>query len=84
MSTTLNNTRVRNILDCPSSSNDSGLIGCEGASGSVYSTTAGTFQEVYNLKDWNVTSVYSLPIRHLFSADFRSTHEIAADQMKRC
>ena len=54
MSTILNNTRVRNILDCSANTNV-GIIGCQGASGSVYSTTDGSFQQVFNLQDWNVT-----------------------------
>ena len=57
ISTILNNTRVKNVLDCPSTSTSgiSGLIACEGSSGSVYSTTAGSFKVVHNLEDWNVS-----------------------------
>ena len=54
MSTILNNTRVRNILDC-SANTTVGIIGCQGASGSVYSTADSSFQQVFNLQDWNVT-----------------------------
>ncbi|KAH7129249.1 hypothetical protein EDB81DRAFT_907316 [Dactylonectria macrodidyma] len=53
MSTIINNTRVRNILDCPST-NVSDLIGCQGASGSIYSTTEGTFDQVLDDSDWDV------------------------------
>lgn len=53
MSTIINNTRVRNILDCPST-NVSDLIGCQGASGSIYSTTEGSFDQVLDDKDWDV------------------------------
>ncbi|KAH8890368.1 hypothetical protein GQ53DRAFT_782437 [Thozetella sp. PMI_491] len=60
MSTILNNTRVRNILDCPSNTT-AGLIGCQGASGSVYSTTEGSFKQVFSLADWNVTVVDAQP-----------------------
>ncbi|KAK3367842.1 hypothetical protein B0H63DRAFT_565722 [Podospora didyma] len=52
LSTILNNTRVRNILDCPTIGNILGRIACEGSSGSVYDTIVGTFKAVYNLKDW--------------------------------
>ncbi|KAH8887866.1 hypothetical protein GQ53DRAFT_808820 [Thozetella sp. PMI_491] len=59
MSTILNNTRVRNVLDCPS--NSTGLTTCEGTSGSVYKTVGSSFQQVPNLKDWNVSVVDPRP-----------------------
>ncbi|TDZ19415.1 hypothetical protein Cob_v007768 [Colletotrichum orbiculare MAFF 240422] len=59
MSTILNNTRVRNVLDCPDQGT-SAFIGCQGASGSVYDTSK-TFSQVYNIKDWNVTIVDAQP-----------------------
>ncbi|KAL0943594.1 aspartic-type endopeptidase [Colletotrichum truncatum] len=60
MSTILNNTRVRNILDCPQQ-DTLAFVGCQGASGSVYDTTKGSFSQVLNLKDWNVTTVDAQP-----------------------
>ncbi|KAK7402590.1 hypothetical protein QQX98_011661 [Neonectria punicea] len=60
MSTILNNTRVRNILDCPST-NVSDLIGCQGASGSIYSTTDGSFDQVNDDSDWDVPVVDPQP-----------------------
>lgn len=56
MSTIVNNTRLRNILDCTTGTNATvnGIVGCEGASGSVYDTRKGSFRQVFNLKDWNV------------------------------
>lgn len=54
MSTILNNTRVRNILDCPNE-DTLAFVGCQGASGSVYDTSKDTFTQVYNIKDWNVS-----------------------------
>ncbi|KAF9877081.1 aspartic-type endopeptidase [Colletotrichum karsti] len=59
MSTILNNTRVRNILDCPDE-DTLAFIGCQGASGSVYDTK-GSFSQVYNIKDWNVSFVDAQP-----------------------
>ncbi|KAK1599372.1 uncharacterized protein LY79DRAFT_596878 [Colletotrichum navitas] len=60
MSTMLNNTRVRNSLDCPN--NDTfAFIGCQGSSGSVYDTTRGSFIQVVNIQDWNVTTVDQQP-----------------------
>ncbi|KAK1453538.1 hypothetical protein CMEL01_05197 [Colletotrichum melonis] len=60
MSTILNNTRVRNSLDCPDNSTYA-FVGCQGASGSVYDTTGGTFSQVVNIKDWNVTTIDAQP-----------------------
>ncbi|KAK1995092.1 hypothetical protein LX36DRAFT_583120 [Colletotrichum falcatum] len=60
MSTMLNNTRVRNSLDCPDN-NTFAFIGCQGSSGSVYDTTRGTFNQVVNIQDWNVTTVDEQP-----------------------
>ncbi|KAJ9156054.1 Aspartic-type endopeptidase [Pleurostoma richardsiae] len=60
MSTTINNTRVRNALDCVSDDVETKLA-CEGSSGSVYSTTDGTFDRVYDLDEWNVTVVDPQP-----------------------
>ncbi|OLN86915.1 hypothetical protein CCHL11_04618 [Colletotrichum chlorophyti] len=60
MSTLLNNTRVRNSLDCPDN-NTYAFIGCQGASGSVYDATRGSFAQVYNINDWNVTTVDQQP-----------------------
>ena len=54
MSTILNNTRVRNVLDCHFPANITAKLACEGSSGSLYNTTAGSFTQVYNLKDWDV------------------------------
>ncbi|KAK1982859.1 hypothetical protein LZ30DRAFT_780985 [Colletotrichum cereale] len=60
MSTMLNNTRVRNSLDCPA--NDTfAFIGCQGSSGSVYDTTRGSFSQVINIQDWNVTTIDQQP-----------------------
>ncbi|KAF6822801.1 aspartic-type endopeptidase [Colletotrichum plurivorum] len=60
MSTILNNTRVRNILDCPARDTID-FIGCQGASGSVYDTTRDSFHQVFNIKDWNVTTIDAQP-----------------------
>ncbi|KAF7556788.1 hypothetical protein G7Z17_g1088 [Cylindrodendrum hubeiense] len=60
MSTIINNTRVRNILDCPST-NVSDLIGCQGASGSIYSTTDGSFDQVLDDSDWDVPTKDAQP-----------------------
>ncbi|GKT58437.1 aspartic-type endopeptidase [Colletotrichum tofieldiae] len=60
MSTILNNTRVRNILDCPDNTTYA-FVGCQGASGSVYDTTRGSFSQVVNIHDWNVTIVDAQP-----------------------
>ncbi|KPM40532.1 hypothetical protein AK830_g6008 [Neonectria ditissima] len=60
MSTILNNTRVRNILDCPST-NETDLIGCQGASGSIYSTTDGSFDQVNDDSDWDVPVIDPQP-----------------------
>ncbi|EFQ29675.1 uncharacterized protein GLRG_04819 [Colletotrichum graminicola M1.001] len=60
MSTILNNTRVRNSLDCPDN-NTFAFIGCQGSSGSVYDTTRGSFTQVVNIQDWNVTTVDQQP-----------------------
>ncbi|KDN61368.1 hypothetical protein CSUB01_09657 [Colletotrichum sublineola] len=60
MSTMLNNTRVRNSLDCPDN-NTFAFIGCQGSSGSVYDTTRGSFSQVVNIQDWNVTTVDQQP-----------------------
>ncbi|KAF4931004.1 hypothetical protein CGCVW01_v000735 [Colletotrichum viniferum] len=60
MSTILNNTRVRNILDCPNE-DTLAFVGCQGASGSVYDTSKDTFTQVYNIKDWNVSVVDAQP-----------------------
>ncbi|KAK2060621.1 hypothetical protein LY76DRAFT_509645 [Colletotrichum caudatum] len=60
MSTILNNTRVRNSLDCPNN-NTFAFIGCQGSSGSVYDTTKGSFSQVVNIDDWNATTVDQQP-----------------------
>ena len=51
ISSILNNTRVRNKLDCPDERN---IIACEGQAGSVYSTTEGSFEIVHSQRDWDV------------------------------
>ncbi|TKW48680.1 hypothetical protein CTA1_545 [Colletotrichum tanaceti] len=60
MSTILNNTRVRNSLDCPDNTTYA-FVGCQGSSGSVYDTTRGPFDQVVNIHDWNVTTIDSQP-----------------------
>ncbi|KAH6885772.1 hypothetical protein B0T10DRAFT_550304 [Thelonectria olida] len=60
ISTILNNTRVRNILDCPSD-NVTDLIACQGASGSIYSTTDGSFKAVSDESDWDVEVIDPQP-----------------------
>ncbi|KAK6220078.1 hypothetical protein QIS74_05580 [Colletotrichum tabaci] len=60
MSTILNNTRVRNSLDCPDNTTYA-FVGCQGSSGSVYDTTRGSFDQVVNIHDWNVTTIDAQP-----------------------